>query len=129
MIDGSVIPVEEMNTDKVCELTVCVSEPEAAILVATLADCGIKAEMTGALTANFRADSPGFVRILVLGDDLETAREILGEYNAERTTPPSRRDDEEEGDRAGRRRMKVLIGVMIMVVIVVYFAVNSIGMF
>ena len=131
MIDTPVTVENDVSADEVVVLTLCGSEPEAALLVNILRDCHIQAEMTGALTANFRADVPGFVRVLVRGNDLETAREILKEYNKEDSSRAIRSDDDgdEDWEGSGRRRVKVLIGVTIMVVIVVYFAVNSAGMF
>jgi len=128
MIDTPVTVENDVTTDEVVVLTSCGSEPEAALLVNTLRDCHIQAEMTGALTANFRADVPGFVRVLVRGNDLETAREILKEYNKEDSSRAIRSDDDDGNDEwegSRRRRVKVFIGVTIMVVIVVYIALNS----
>ncbi len=56
------------------------SEPQAAILVAALEGEGICAEMWGVLTSGFRADAPGDVKVLVMPQDLERAREVLNEH-------------------------------------------------
>ncbi len=53
------------------------TETEAAIIVAALANHGVLAHATGALTSGFRAEAPGGVQILVRQDDLERARDAL----------------------------------------------------
>ncbi len=55
------------------------SELEANFIVSRLADAGIPAWVTGQLTAGFRAEAPGRVRVLVRTSDAERAREALRE--------------------------------------------------
>lgn len=56
------------------------SEPQAAILIAALEGEGIRAQMYGELTSGFRADAPGFVKVLVMPEDLERAQVVLDEH-------------------------------------------------
>jgi hypothetical protein len=53
------------------------TEMEAGIIVAALEEAGIQATMTGAHTAGFRAEAPGWVKILVAEGDLLQARTIF----------------------------------------------------
>ncbi len=53
------------------------TEMEAGIIVAALEEAGIQATMTGAHTAGFCAEAPGWVKILVAEGDLLQARTIL----------------------------------------------------
>ena len=45
--------------------------------VAALEDAGISANAQGGLTAGFRAEAPGGVRVMVRRADVERAREVL----------------------------------------------------
>jgi len=49
----------------------------AAIFVATLREEGIEAVTTGGMTAGFRAEAPGMVRVLVHEKDVVRARTLL----------------------------------------------------
>ena len=53
------------------------TEMEAGVIVAALEQGGIQATMTGTYTAGFRAEAPGWVKVLVAEDDLLQARTIL----------------------------------------------------
>jgi Putative prokaryotic signal transducing protein len=53
------------------------TEIKAGVIVAALEQGGIQATMTGTYTAGFRAEAPGWVKILVAEDDLLQARTIL----------------------------------------------------
>jgi hypothetical protein len=53
------------------------TEIEAGVIVAALEQAGIQATMTGTYTAGFRAEAPGWVKILVAEDDLLSARTVL----------------------------------------------------
>lgn len=53
------------------------TEMEAGVIVAALEQGGIQATMTGTHTAGFRAEAPGWVKVLVAEDDLLQARTIL----------------------------------------------------
>ena len=60
------------------------SEPEAALIVAALAQQGIDAQATGGLTSALRAEAPGVVSIQVRQSDLERAQSILAELEGDR---------------------------------------------
>jgi hypothetical protein len=60
-------------------LTSTPTEVEASIIVAALAEEGIRATMTGQYTAGFRAEAPGWVQVLVADEDLPRAKEVLEE--------------------------------------------------
>lgn len=53
------------------------SELEASFIVSALDVAGVPAWITGQLTAGFRAEAPGRVRVLVRSSDAERAREAL----------------------------------------------------
>ncbi len=59
-------------------------ELEATALVTALADHGIEAHTTGALTAGFRAEAPGEVSVIVRGTDLARAQQALEQIDRER---------------------------------------------
>jgi hypothetical protein len=65
------------HDDNPVTLTAVRTEQEAAIIVASLADNGIKARAVGDLTAGFRAEAPGSVQVLVRSSDLPQARVVL----------------------------------------------------
>ncbi len=66
-------------------LAVLATEFEAMLLVDALHDRGIPSEASGGLTAGFRAEAPGAVRVLVLEHDLTRAREAMAEFRKERS--------------------------------------------
>ncbi|GJM19880.1 MAG: hypothetical protein DHS20C14_20930 [Phycisphaeraceae bacterium] len=55
------------------------TELQAGFARSLLEEHGIEARMVGGLTAGFRAEAPGRVRVLVHAADLERARAILSE--------------------------------------------------
>jgi len=59
-------------------------EPEAVFLVNALAEHGIDARTSGALTSAFRAEAPGDVKVIVRESDLPQARQALEQINRER---------------------------------------------
>jgi hypothetical protein len=63
--------------DKLARLTSVRTEAEAGIIVSGLEEHGIRAAMSGIHTANFRAEAPGRVDILVVQDQLENAESVL----------------------------------------------------
>jgi hypothetical protein len=63
--------------EHLARLTSRPTEMEAGIVVATLNENGIRAIATGAATAGFRAEAPGWVQILVAEEDLPRAEELL----------------------------------------------------
>jgi hypothetical protein len=69
------------DPDQPVVLTLASNEAEAAIIVAALEEQGFRAEMAGQLTAGFRAEAPGGVKVLVRRADLEGARAALEELH------------------------------------------------
>ena len=65
--------------EHIVAVTSAPNELEAGVIIAALADRGIKATMDGAATADFRVGVPGEVEILVAKEDLERARTVLRE--------------------------------------------------
>ena len=55
------------------------NEMEAMIIIGHLEEHGIRAEAAGVYTAQFRAEAPGDVKVLVRAEDFQRAREILSE--------------------------------------------------
>ncbi len=53
------------------------NEALAAIFVATLREEGIESATTGAMTAGFRTEAPGMVRVLVHQPDVPRAQALL----------------------------------------------------
>jgi hypothetical protein len=80
------------------------SEAEAALVVGALAERGIQAVAVGALTAQFKAEAPGAVRILVRHDDHDAAKLALAEIRPEVVpdSTPRVADDREPADRLPR---------------------------
>lgn len=70
-------------TENLARLTSVRTEMEAGIIVGGLEDRGIKATMSGVYTANFRAEAPGWVEVLVAEHDLERAQAVLEEVRLE----------------------------------------------
>ena len=68
---------------KLKTLTQVDDEPQGAIIVAVLADAGIKATLTGVFTAGFRAEAPGYVSVVVSEKDLPKAKKILESIDLE----------------------------------------------
>jgi hypothetical protein len=58
-----------MKSEYIALLTSAPTEMDASIIVGALEVRGIKATMTGAYTAGFRAEAPGWVQVLVSQDD------------------------------------------------------------
>lgn len=54
---------------------------EAGIIVAALEENGIRATATGATTAGFRAEAPGWVNVLVAEEDVPRAEALLEEID------------------------------------------------
>ncbi|HAI13611.1 MAG TPA: hypothetical protein DCM28_18035 [Phycisphaerales bacterium] len=72
--------MNEVNHPDPVVLVSLPSEPQAAILIAALEGEGIQAAMWGELTSGFRADAPGYVKVLVKPQDLEAAQAVLAEH-------------------------------------------------
>ena len=71
---------EESRTSIVAQLT---NEWHANILADVLRDQGINAEVSGALTSQFRAEAPGLVRVIVPEEQYKTAMAALVEHQKE----------------------------------------------
>ena len=65
------------ESDGTAVLVEVATEWEANLIADTLRDHGVDAEAAGALTAGFRAEVPGLVRVIVKESDLARAREVL----------------------------------------------------
>lgn len=63
-------------------LAILSGEIEAKLLADELKNRGIAAEASGTLTAGFRAEAPGSVKVLVHEKDLAVAKQIMAEYLA-----------------------------------------------
>lgn len=59
------------------------TEWQAQLIADALRDKGIDAAIEGSLTSQFRAEAPGYVRILVPVNQLERAREMLEQHKRE----------------------------------------------
>ena len=72
-------------TDENAPVTLCAFPQElyAQLLVDALSDHGITSEMSGGMTAGFRAEAPGMVKVLVNPSDLEAARAFFTEWEHE----------------------------------------------
>ncbi len=68
------------DDDKVVTLAFFPSEIEATMIADELKREGIQAEAAGLLTAGFRAEAPGKVKVLVHASDLIRAKDLLDEY-------------------------------------------------
>lgn len=59
------------------------TEFEAVLTKNMLTESGIPAQVVGAMTAGFRAETPGVVKVLVPGDFAERALELLIDFTQE----------------------------------------------
>ena len=67
-------------SDHLEPLTSTPGEAQAAMIVAALKDQGIEAVAEGGLTAGFRAEAVGEVKVMVWHNDLDRARQALADY-------------------------------------------------
>ncbi len=67
--------------DRLVTVTTAADELEGELIVALLKEHGIKATSTGGLTAQFRAEAPGMVEVLVMQDQLAAANTIIAQQN------------------------------------------------
>lgn len=70
------------NTSSITRLLSVANEPEAAAIVAALADRGIVARYVGGYTAGFLAEAPGRVDVLVRQEDLARASDVVEEHSS-----------------------------------------------
>ena len=68
------------DDDAVVTLAFFATEVEATLIADELKREGIQAEPAGLLTAGFRAEAPGRVKVLVHQNDLARAKELLDAY-------------------------------------------------
>lgn len=68
------------SDDQIVTLAFFSTEVEATLIADELKREGIQAEPAGILTAGFRAEAPGRVKVLVHERDLERARVLLDDY-------------------------------------------------
>lgn len=66
--------------DSIVTLAFFPTEVEATMIADELKREGIQAEPAGILTAGFRAEAPGRVKVLVHLSDFEKAKSLLDEY-------------------------------------------------
>lgn len=66
--------------DNILTLAFFPTEVEATMIADELKREGIQAEPAGILTAGFRAEAPGRVKVLVHQSDFEKAKTLLDEY-------------------------------------------------
>ena len=68
------------SDDHIVTLAFFPTEVEATMIADELKREGIQAEPAGILTAGFRAEAPGRVKVLVHENDLNRAKALLDEY-------------------------------------------------
>jgi hypothetical protein len=72
-----------LDGENVVRLISVHTEMEAGIIVGALEEHEIRAAMAGVTTANFRAEAPGLVDILIAEHDLSRATQVLEKLQAE----------------------------------------------
>lgn len=70
--------------DHIVTLAFFPTEVEATMIADELRSEGIQSEPAGILTAGFRAEAPGRVKVLVHAKDFEKAKALLDEYTKSR---------------------------------------------
>lgn len=73
------------DEDQISRLTSVRTEMEAGVLVAELEECGIRSAISGVHTANFRAEAPGWVDVLVADKDRDRALSFLDDVKREQS--------------------------------------------
>jgi hypothetical protein len=74
------------------------TEFEAVLAKNMLTEAGIPAQVVGAMTAGFRAETPGIVKLMVPGDFEEQALILLIEHTKETLERDDQADAGEEDD-------------------------------
>ena len=70
------------------------TEIQASFALNALREAGIRCEMVGGASSGFKAESPGYVRILVPEHEAEKARQILADFQAETSDKDASEKDE-----------------------------------
>ena len=74
------------------------TEFEAILSKNMLTEAGIPVEVVGAMTAGFRAETPGFVKVLVPGEFAEKALELLIDFTHQaKNSQDDNTDEQDEG--------------------------------
>lgn len=60
------------------------TEIQATFAANMLREAGIRCELLGGASSGFKAESPGYVRVLVSSNDETKARALLEEFDAEK---------------------------------------------
>ena len=89
--------VDHKDNEKLVTVARRPTEAGASVLVAVLADEGIRAVATGGFTAGFKAEAPGWVTVQTLESDAERAKTILAELKAEEPPWPDEQSELDEG--------------------------------
>ena len=77
--------MDPLSSDgKLVTLAFFAGEIEATLVANELKNLGIPAEASGTLTAGFRAEAPGSVKVLVREQDFTEAKQILDDYTRSR---------------------------------------------
>lgn len=71
--------MNDLNQESLVTVAERSTEVAASVLVAVLADEGIRAMATGGFTAGFRTEAPGWVKVQTLRADADRARGIIAE--------------------------------------------------
>jgi len=74
------------------------TEFEASLARNMLVEAGIPSQVVGAMTAGFRAETPGMVDVLVPGAYEEEARELIEEFAEQASGDDDGHDDDFEDD-------------------------------
>ena len=74
--------MDDLNHEDLIVLTRVRYEWQSGLILASLEQQGVRATSSGGLTADFRTESPAWVKILVFEEDLPRAHEVLEEIRS-----------------------------------------------
>ncbi|MEQ8843419.1 MAG: DUF2007 domain-containing protein [Phycisphaerales bacterium] len=69
------------------------TEIQATFAANMLREAGIRCELLGGASSGFKAESPGYVRILVSQADAQRARQLIEEFDAEKAEADEQVED------------------------------------